>query len=666
MIKCKDKRGWEHMKKVQLCPNDISTVLSNNISDNKSVFVFPTDVVMNSWIDWIITHPSLSGTDAVAFEQFTAWDNFKRDFVSAQQEGQSVIPTVLRKMFITDLIAQNAARPRNERLQVIINPDDSFASEADSFSDWISKNLQSLHFWKKRLEQNRDEYGELDSEDKDYLYIYEKYSDFLNQNNLFEAAWVEDIEFSEKEKHFHIFYPEMLEDFLDYQDIFAKADNISVYTLPENIESPSAYFYPDSRKELRQTMLQIIDVVKSGKADWSEISLSIPNLDTYIPYIEREFDLYEIPYVIKAGVSLTKNSAGRIFREIYDCYNNKFSFDSVRTLLLDECVPWREEFNNIREDLIREGNRMRCICSVNKDIWLSAFQSKLNNLDYLLKSDFTDTEKKEEIAGQIIYFEDLKKFYMKVRNSVSSFFPKEKEKNTFENIRTSWMNFKSSFLKKDKDFSEDANNILSRCIKELSEIIEIEKKYKDCNLNIPSPYNFFLQELDKKTYTKQAKTTGVNIYPYKLSAAGYFKYQFIIDCSQKNLDISYKRLTYLNNTKRAKLKLTNDDKMINASEVFIKLYGKETECTDKSFVHFSAAENTFNGFAIPHSQLKIVTDENGNNVIPDRDKEDYILNEKKLIRDPLAISLPLEITETQKASYENWKSCSLQQEAKRK
>ena len=636
------------MKQIQLYPNKIKDLLSENIKNKNTLFVFSTDVVMNSWIDWIITNPQQSGTDIVSFENFTAWDNFKKDFVSAHKEGQSVIPAILRKMFITNLIAENSKKPRNERLQVIINPDDDYANEADSFSDWLSKNLQSLHFWHKRLEENKEEYGPLDKEDKDYLYIYEQYSSFLEKNQLFEPAWVDYIDFTEKEKEIFIFYPELLEDFQDYKDIFNNINNITICTLPKDIESPKAYFYPDSRKELRQTMLSIIDLVNNKKADWSEITLSVPDLDTYRPYIQREFDLYEIPYVIKAGVSLTINSAGRIFREIYDCHNNGFSFDSVRTLLLDQCVPWKEEFSQIREDLIREGNRMRCICSLDKDIWLSAFQTKINNLNYTLDNT-QNQEYKKELSENIKFYENLKDFYLKLQNKINLFFPDNNEENNFENILTSWMNFKSFFLKDDSDFSEDANNILGRCIKELSEIIEIEKKYESENLYIPSPFSFFLQELDKKTYTAQTKATGVTIFPYRLSAAAYFKYQFVIDCSQKNLDVSYKRLTYLNNEKRKKLKLTKDDEAVNASEVFIKLYCKD----NNNIVNLSAAENTFNGFAIPHSQLSIL--DNYSN----RDEADYVLLEKELFREPSEISLPIKITNTQKESYNRWKTCAI-------
>lgn len=631
------------MKEIFLNPNDISQILAQNLPDQNTIFVFSTDTVMNSWIDWIVLNPQISGTDAVPFERFTAWDNFKREYLSISQDGLTAVPTLLRKLFVADLIHKNSLKPKEERFQVIINPDDEFAKNADTFSSWISDNLTSLHFWKSRYEKNKSEYGEMDSEDKDYDFIYNEYSNFLKSNNLFEPSWIENTDIIQGDKKFIIFYPEMLQDFQDFTETFEKSDNITLCKLPQNLPSPKAYLYPDSRTELRQTMLQIINLVKENKADWSEIALSIPDIETYRPYIEREFDLYGIPYVIKSGIKLTQNTAGRIFREIYNCYNENFTFDSVRSLLLDECVPWKEEYIQLKEDLIREGNRMRCICSpYEKDIWLSAFTSKINRLNYEV------TPKNEEID----YFVSLKDFYLKLKTDIKQFFTEENK--TFANILKAWMQFKSNFLQDDKNFSEEANNILSRCITELEEIIKIENDFSDCKLFINSPFDFYLQMLDEKTYTPQTKKTGVQIFKYKLSAAAHFKYQFVIDGSQKNLEVVNKRLTFFNATKRSKLHLLDDDKNLNATEVFMKLYARSIpNGADDNFVHFSAATETFSGFAIPHSLLEYKKDN-----LPNLDSDDYIKNEMNFIRNRGNNQITA-ITENQKQMFNNWKNHSL-------
>ena len=616
------------MRKIELFPENIGSVLAEKLKNPDCIFIFPTDTVMNSWIDWIVLNPQKSGCEAVAFERFMAWDNFKGTYLAAQQEGKSVIPSILRKFFVSNLIARNSQKPAGERLQVLINPSDLFAKNASSFEDWIAKNIPSLHFWQKRLKENASSYGELDSEDKDYLFIYEEYKKFLDVNKLFEPSWIEGSDISDKSREFIIFYPELLEDFGDFEDIFKANENISLYCLPEKLPSPKVYKYSDSRKELRQTMLRIIKLVKDGLADWSEIALSIPDLETYRPYLDREFSLYGIPYVIKAGQPLTKNCAGRIFREIYDCHSSGFSFDSVRALLLDECLPWKDTYKEIKEELIREGNRMRCICSPGeKDIWLGCFASKKAR-----------SKNEEEIKD----YEELAKFYKNLKFCIEDFFTQE----DFAGIKNIWMKFKRQFLMDDSSFSEEANNIISRCIKELEELMRVEKQYKENDLLIPSHYEFFLKLLDGKTYTPQTKACGVNIFTYKLTAAGNFKFQLVIDASQNNIEIQNRRLTFLNSIKRAKLHLIEDDRSQNATEVFIKLYAKKTEGAGEDFVHFSFAEDSFSGFTISHSLLTEVENP------PLLDESDYILSEKDFIsgkKDSLS-----ELTEKQKEELNCW------------
>ena len=630
------------MKSLKLTPSDINKVLSENLNKNP-LFVFSTDVVMNSWIDWCITNPQESGTEALPFEYFTAWDSFKSQYLGNSKEGYNVVPSIIRKLFICDLIEKNAQKPKEERFQSIINPDDAYAKNADTFADWLCKALPSLHFWKKRIDQNPD-YGELDAEDKDYLYLYESYKAFLEKNKLFEPAWSDckDLSILNDEKRpVFIFYPEILDDFLDFKELLSKAENLTIFTLPENLSLPKAYTYPDSRSELRKTILRLEKLVNEGKADWSEIALSIPDIETYRPYLERELGLYGIPYVIRAGEGLTKNCAGKIFREISDCYNSNFNFESLRALLLDHYLPWKDSVNEVKEMLIEKGCRMRCISESGngKDIWLSAINSKLAHLEHSSKADA-----KEQIEA----YTKIKDFYQKIKYLVSKFFDKCEFGNSFAHIRSTWMEFKNYFLKEDKAFAEDANNILSRCIKELDKIIQLEESFKACNFSITSPYNFFLQELDKKTYTKQSEKSGISIYPYKLSAAASIKYQFVIDASQKNLNINYKRLSFLNTTKRSKLHLLDEDKTLSASDAFIKLYAKD----NKGEVVFSTAEDTFSGFAIPHSSLLVEEDKNlyEDKIILERD---MILNGK---------SYNNKLTAWQKEGFEKWKNAAERKE----
>lgn len=627
------------MKKKEL--SSIESFLREKITDKNAVFVFPTDIVCQSWAEWCIIDGHTS-VKSVALERFLAWDQFKGKFLSAEKEDSTAIPSLLRKMFVYDIIRQNAESPFFKK---IIRSE--FAFTAYSFADWLEKNLPSLKMWKKKLDQNKSEYGELDEEDKDYELLYQKYNEFLEKNSLFEPSWIEHINFSDEKRDFYIFYPEQLADFSDFDEIFSEVPNITALVVPKQEERPKLYFYQDARRELRQTILRIINLVKTKKADWTEIALSIPDIETYRPYIQREFEQYGVPFIFRSGTSLTKNSAGRIFQEIYECHETNFSYDSIRTLVLDECIPWNETislnvkntkdepddiqtFNlkELREALVREGNRMRCICSYEEknginfesiDIWEEAFSN-------------TYTQNKV-----------LQRFYRKLKLSVNRFFSEENQ--SFANLISAWSSFKNEFIN-DGEFSSDANKILGRCITHLQELSEIQEAYKDAGIKISNPFQFYLNILNKKMYTKQSDGEGVSVVPYKLTAGAWFKYQFVLDSSQKKLEVPYKPLSFLNSEKRKKLKLFEDEKLYNATEAIIRLYAKPVEGVPEEFVHFSASENSFSGFAIPHSLLDIEES------VPDFDKDDFILSEKAWIESGAENSL--EVSALQKNELDSW------------
>ena len=584
---------------ISLFPEQITEIFKKYLPDPDVLFVFSTDVVMNSWVDWCVCHEEESGVSAVPLERFVSWDKFKGQYASAEQADKDVIPSLLRKIFVCNLIRRNA---QEKFFKKIINPE--FADSADSFTDWISKILPSLKLWHDLREKMAASGGAVDQdeEDSDFDTLYKEYKFFLDANNFFEPAWTVP-DFSSNKKKVLIIYPETLEDFADYLEVFDDCKDITLVTMPsEEPPHPKCIKYSDSRKELRMTLLAIRKLVAEGKASWTDITLNVPDLETYRPYLERELTTYCIPFVIRAGFPLTSNCAGVIFNEILDCYNSDFSYDSVRALLLNNYIPWKKEFDEVKQNLIREGQRMHCICSYENeagkkiDVWKEAL-SKINHDE-----------------RELTFYNILKKDITAICNS-----------NTFAAIHVAWMAFKTRYLESSQ-FSETADKIISRCITELNTLISIEKNYcEPMGLSVDSPYEFFLNELSAKTYTPQNSATGISVYPYKLSAASAFKYQFIIDASQNNLELPFKRLSFLNAGKRSLLKLTDEDKRFNASKTFIRLYAKSG---DGEFPMFSCAEETFAGFSIAHTYLNSHEEKDFADSLNELEKTDFIQRER--------------------------------------
>ncbi|MBP5251090.1 MAG: PD-(D/E)XK nuclease family protein [Treponema sp.] len=607
------------MEERKVAFEDLISVFREFLDKENVLFVFSTDVVKNSWIEFLVSNEELSGICAVAEEKFTAWDKFKSQFADDSIKGKTTIPSILRKLFVRSLIKQNETECFFKK---IISP--QYAKNALSFTDWISSILVSLNFWHEKF-INQTEH---DEEDEDFLELYNRYKDFLEKNDFYEPSWTHP-DFSKLDRIVVLIYPEILEDYCEYENIFRGNSNIVQIHLPDTEEQgPACYKYTDSRKELRRTILLMRKLVNEKKCAWNEIALNVPCLDIYRPYLEREFKKYCVPYVIRAGVSLIVNSAGAIFSGISSCFKNDFSYDSMREVLLNEMIPWKASLKVQKENLLREGCEMRCVCSyieeqngrpVNHDVYEEALKAT------------ADTNEAEL------------KFYTQFKKDITAICTA----NSFRGIREAWFIFKQNFIE-DKNFSSDADKILSRCVTELNELIEIEETFcEKTKLLVTDHFEFFLNELRHKTYTAQNKTCGLSVYPYKVSAGAAFKFQFVIDASQKNLEVMYKKLPFLNEYKREKLKLTFDDKKYNASKNFIALYQNKNSA---DAVQFSFAENSFNGFSIAHNYLNELSEEEP---LLDLDKDDFITGEAEwFLKDRKAEGF--NFTDEQKKQFSEW------------
>ena len=595
---------------IQKDAGDISSIIKEHLAAKKNrseqpLFVFSSDVAADSWTEWAVRNPEESGAEAVALEDFTAWDKFKGAYLASGVEGKACIPSLLRKMFVQNLIRQN----RDERwITKIIPVDDVEAAYA--FTDWIAKILPSLKLWHEKYMAYRSQAAGMkqDDEDADYNALYTHYWDFLDKNNFFEPAWLTP-EFIEQKRTVIVFYPELLEDFADYEPIFENADNVIAVTLPEADAAarPSAWKFNDSRSELRRTMLRLRALHESG-VPWTDIALSVPDMETYRPYIKREAARYCVPVNIRSGEPLTKNCAGLIFRQMQDCFANKFSYDSVRALLQNEYVPWNDDAREKKEKLVREGSRLRALCGyeeLNGDRQIDSWESALQN-----------------VPGD----KDILEFYQHLKRDVVSLC----RADSFDNVLTAWILFKTHCLRSD-EFTDTANKILGRCISELNNLIDIEREHAvPLGLAVQNPFSFYLGELEAKTYRPQESLDGVSVFPYKLSAAAAIPHQFVIDASQSNLDIPYRKLAFLNADKRRRLLGEDAEGKGNSSTAFVRLYAKNA---GKDDIVFSYAEDSFAGFAIAHNALAVVDLPKGRTPCDELDETDFYVREGLCVRE---------------------------------
>ena len=547
--------------------NIIVETLRKYISDQTVRFVFATQVECERWADMAL---EVTDAEAVATERFIAWDDFKGTAVKCRNESKESIPSLLRSVFAASIIEENA---REKFIRNIISPE--YADSAQGFQDWIEGLLPSLKSWKEHYDSYIEKGFKTDAEDQDYLELYNRYLRFLDDNNLFDPAW-ERPPFVSDGNTYVIFYPESLMDWADYMELLESAtDTIKLIHLPEDCcETASVDYYENTRVELTQAALFARKMHVEKNIPWTDIAISVPDLESYEPYLLRELERYEIPVNARRGSNLGETRAGRLFSQIAECHSSNFSYESVKNLFMNSALPWGEASSAI-DSLLNFGRENNCLYSYSydgqfHDIWEESFRNPKN------KENPVD--------------EKARNIYRALKKTCTAICVSE----TFEDVKKSYNDFKSIFFKMD-EFEEESNKIVARCVKSLDSLIDLEKKFQKAK--VKSPFKFFVNVISKIVYVSQNKNPGLHIYQYRLAACAPFRCHIVIDASQDSLSVEkiYKRLGFLSDSKRKNFGI--DD--IDPTVTFIRMYASSSD-----EIFFSASEKTLDGYSFPHGFFK--------------------------------------------------------------
>lgn len=592
--------------------NLIESTITENLKDQNTIFVFPTGTSGNLWADYIVQNGRIK---CVASQRFIAWDNFKSEAIKCKVQGKSSIPGVMRKVFATNLIEENKNQPFLKRIIL-----EKYKDSSQSFANWISGLLPQLQSWKKTTANISD----FDEEDQDYESIYKKYSDFLDEHNFFDPAW-EKPPFTPNGNKYIIFFPEILQDFAEYQELLQNTPHIQLINLPKTGGSvlpeetkPVCNFYPDSRSELKSLCMEIKRCHEEENVPYSQMAVSVSDMDIYKPYLLRDFDFFQIPIVIKSGQNLGNYRAGGLFNQILECTKSNFSFEGVKALVMNNELPWKNR--DLLNTLIQFGKAENCMCAFEEnDVLIDPWEYSFKNVNW----------KDKKTPGGV----NLIDFYRNFKHQIKGI----AECKTFGDINRKWFELRQDLFE-EENFQPYTDMILSRCISELSKLIDLELKYKD--FKVPDPFAFFVEILKDTDYVPQNKEFGVQVYPYKTVSSAPFQKHFVIDSCQKSLSITYTPLSFLREDKRRKLGLEE----INPSDSFIALY----QMNSIKPVSFSASSKNFEGFAICYSGLKMEkTSSKINNL-------NFLDSEKKFFTPGSGSAFPERISTAQKIGFEQW------------
>ena len=611
--------------------NPVETVLLENIDKPNSLFIFPTDIAASRWADHLLRIKG--GT--VAMNKFIAWDVFKQNSIKSKVQNKKSIPSVLRKIFVSRLIAENAEAAKQGKTPVFTSLiREKWADRAVQFTPWLAGLLPQLGSWFCKtaglsidavLSDGAEKAAAgFDGDDTDMFVLARRYAQFLKKRGLFEPAW-ETPPFNDNGKECFIFFPESLSDYGEYRELLAASGHVKTIDAygAENL-SCDTFFYTNSRSEITEAALYIRALHENRGINWDSVAVCIPDLENYEAYVLREFTNRNIPFVKRTSKPLASYPAGQFFNSVIDCTSRDFAFSALASLILNRNLPWKDTAQI--NDLAEFGINNNCISSWTEkkdgkeqtvNVWEDAFDKPYGGIDPAAR-----------------------KFYAELRRRLHAL----RTAGSFNEARRQYFAFRERFFDMDK-CSQESDLILSRCVSELTYLCEIEKSYPE--EEAADPFSFFCEYLGEINYLAQTKAGGVNILPYKTAAAAPFDCHIVLCAGQKNISVVYTHLDFLPRKKREKLGIFDED----ASESFINLH----KFNSLKNAAFFCSEQTFSGYTIPHSKTDSPSKpENRYASQPEnRDKfsQDYYATENFF-----DASKPVKLHEVQIDGFEKWKN----------
>ncbi|MDR0599240.1 MAG: PD-(D/E)XK nuclease family protein [Treponema sp.] len=538
-----------------------------HIGDQNVHFVFPSETAALVWARKICLHGSVR---SIAQDRFLAWDRFKETAVRAGERDRRPASSLIRRLFALDLARKNAAAPF---LSSIIPGE--FAGDGEVFAPFIARTLSSLAYWEERRDKAGGPGGD-DEEDRDLRIIKSRYGAFLESRGLFEPSW-EKPAFQETGRRYIIFFPGVLDDFAEYQEPLS-AGGIELYPV-EAAASPAAEsapprFFESARTEIRSAAEELRRLHGEEGIPYEDMALSLPDFDSLEPYVTRELTLRDIPFTRRAGKSLGDYPAGRLFSLIAECASSQFSFDSLKPLLLNAAIPWKDPAMN--RALIRFGVENHCVAPFSDrgrtvDPWEEGFKRRGGGSPPALAA-----------------------YYRELKRGLSGF----ASGKTFKEIRERYFAFRSLLAMEEQGPEGDA--VLARCVEELSALMGAEEEFPDLFERGPRPFAFFVSHLREKTYV-YPQEGGVNIYDYPVAAGAPFACQMVLNASQAAASARRGPLPFLRQDKRARLGLEDRDVSAPVLALYRAALLKDRPCR----AWISASEKTFTGWAIPHSAFAL-------------------------------------------------------------
>lgn len=534
--------------------------LARLLEDDEQVFVFPSEVAAEFWRRKSL---ELVEKKAIWEDRFLSWDRFKEECF-ALSERAAPVNRRMRMLFAADLLRRNT--PTAPLFASLVNP--AYAEGSSSFLRMLTLILPELKRYRELvgrgsrsgaaagsgaaaregneapISANEAPDGIDAATDRDLELLWARYEHFLTENGLFEPSF-DRIDISRLQKTYHIFFPEVIEDWKEAAR-FLDSDRIHLVPIPEEPQR-AIRRYPNSVRELRNLFGELSRLLREG-VPAEEIALTVPRLERWESLLRREGELYDIPFDIRQGRPLAEYPETGFFLHLSETAAGGYTIESLKALFHRRAYPWRRR--GAGEELVRWGIEHHCAGryrsgGVVRDLWRE-------KLDSAARSGGGEGSRAKSLAA----------FYAAFTREVGRLVASP----SFAVLRNRVQGFVSSWLDTDL-FGPESLRVFQFALNALNDLVEAEGRVR--GVDVADPYTLWLAELRERLYVpRSAGPAGVAVYPYRVSAGISPAFHFLVGATQAATQVEWTPLAFLRADERASLGVGDE----TATEEFLDLY----------------------------------------------------------------------------------------------
>lgn len=506
------------------------------------ICVFPTEVSARHYLADYALHGKAG---AILSSQAISFDTFKALFLPHHPDLKPS-NDLARLLFVRSLLDEKHV------LSYFANPE--FPESNNRFSSYVAKILP-------HLEQAMDEGVVLLMESQmrsDIKLLYQLYTQFLAEHQLFEPRFeLPSIpEGWDGSKQYCILFSDTIAEAEPFLVSLGSPSWVTLSPAPEQTsDSPVLHVYSNHVQEIHSTMRLLRDLLEDGVRA-HDILLGLAGDSAFVTEVEQAAWLYGVPLAVREGKDPNQYPSGRFLSRLYEVYQDQFSLESMKSLLLDIGIPWRDA----------DKHRKLLAAAVKASI----LQGSLDARDpWLIQlKDF-----------------ELKSWYKKFKQSVVGLC----QAQDMEDLRRKLNSFQDDFLVDAQWKGTEGEDVYSFCLATLE---KLSGALGDCSIGrLEGLYSFYLEYLKTKLYVPQQTEGGIAVYLWPQVATLGSVHQFVLGLDQQSCTCLDKPLFFLPDTVEEEQR-----KQIDTTEAMLR-----SVCLGGAEVVLSCHTKSYSGEVLPPS-----------------------------------------------------------------